>query len=245
MNPEEVLLNQEPIITLEPEDLPDLDQFVIEDGRPVDNVVTEKQQRLLTEPLYVSWAGPGGGRPWVAFTNVGLFFMEKQSPVAPDMMLGVDVEQGSDWSQKANRSYFVWLRGRPPAVAIEIVSDTRGEEETHKMRLYARAGVFYYVIFDPWNILGQGVLRGYALDFDTYQPTSLDWLPHVGLGLKLWEGEYEGQPGLWLRWCDKEGKVLPTGREKSDQEHQRAEQEKQRAEQLRAQLRALGAEPEA
>ena len=32
--------------------LPDYDQFVTEDDAPVDNFFSEKQQRLLTEPLY-------------------------------------------------------------------------------------------------------------------------------------------------------------------------------------------------
>ena len=32
--------------------------LVTEDGEPVDNVFSEKQQRLLTEPLYSSWTPP-------------------------------------------------------------------------------------------------------------------------------------------------------------------------------------------
>ena len=71
------------------------------------------------------------------------------------------------------------------------------------------------------------------------------WLPGVGLGLTLWEGEYEGQPGLWLRWCDRQGVVIPTGRERAEQERQRAEQERQRAQRLEERLRALGVDPEA
>ena len=35
----------------------------LDDDTPVDNLPSEKQQRLLTEPLYSSCAGPGGGRP--------------------------------------------------------------------------------------------------------------------------------------------------------------------------------------
>jgi len=69
-------------------------------------------------------------------------------------------------------------------------------------------------------------------------------LPGVGLGLTLWQGEYEGVEALWLRWCDLEGRVIPTGAERAEQERQRAEQERQRAERLAAQLRALGVEPE-
>jgi hypothetical protein len=51
--------------------------------------------------------------------------------------------------------------------------------------------------------------------------------PDVGLGLVLWTGTFEGQQQTWLRRCDKDGRVIPTG-----------------AERLAAQLRALGVEPE-
>lgn len=63
------------------------------------------------------------------------------------------------------------------------------------------------------------------------------WLEEIGLGLRLWEGVFESKHDTWLRWCDKEGNVLPTGVERA----QRAEQ---RAERLAAQLRALGIDPE-
>jgi hypothetical protein len=233
MNDQAAKVSEEALLILELEDIPDLDEFIIEDGKPVDNVFTEKQYRLLTEALYASWSGPGEGRPWAVFANVGLFYKVKQAPLAPDVMLAVDVEQGSDWSEKANRSYFVWLRGSPPAVVIEIVSDRLGGEETHKMRTYARIGVPYYAIFDPQGILGKGILRGHVLHGTEYQAASLDWIPDVGLGLTLWEGEYEGMTGIWLRWCDREGKVMPTGRERSEEERQRADQERARADQER------------
>jgi hypothetical protein len=50
---------------------PNVDHLVTEDDTPVDNIFSEKQQRLLTEPLYNSWSGPGEGRPFVAMANVG------------------------------------------------------------------------------------------------------------------------------------------------------------------------------
>lgn len=248
-----------------PDGFPLLDDIVIDDGAPVDNVFIEKLLRLLTEPLYASWAGPPDGSPWVAFADVGLFYAHKQPPLAPDVMLAVGVEQGSDLSDKGNRSYFTWLRGKAPDVVIEVVSDRRGEA-TYKLNAYAGAGVLYYVIFDPEEILGEGVLRGFALQGRKYHPSPPDFFPEVGLGLKLWEGEYAGMRGTWLRWCDQEGHPIPTGKELADQakqvadhakqrakqEKQQARQEKQRAEQqaqeierLRAKLRELGIDPSA
>ena len=35
-----------------------VENLVTEDDTPVDNLLSEKQQRLLTEPLYSSWTPP-------------------------------------------------------------------------------------------------------------------------------------------------------------------------------------------
>src|SRR5262245_1437811 len=69
---------------------PDLDLLVTEDDTPVDSIFTEKQQRLLTEPLYSSWAGPGEGRLFLALANVGWFYASKQPVVVPDCLLSLD-----------------------------------------------------------------------------------------------------------------------------------------------------------
>lgn len=48
-----------------------------------------------------------------------------------------------------NRSYFVWEFGKPPEVAVEVVSNRKGGETGEKMEIYARVGFWYYAIFDP------------------------------------------------------------------------------------------------
>jgi hypothetical protein len=53
--------------------------------------------------------------------------------------------------------------------------------------------------------------------------------------VRLWEGRFEDTEGTWLRWCDREGNVNPTGTERAV----RAEQE---LKQLKAKLQALGIE---
>jgi Uma2 family endonuclease len=219
-----------------PETLPNIEDLIIEDGAAVDRIFTEKQQRLLTEPLYSSWSGPDEGRPFVVLANVGLFFVEKQTALVPDVMLSLDVAQDNDYSVKANNTYLVWQRGKVPDVVIEIVSDRRGDEEGYMMRQYGRWRILYYVIFDPDEHLGQGVLRAFVLREGVYEPVEPTWLKRVGLGLVFWEGSYEGSSTRWLRWCDRQGQVIPTGSE-------RAEQERQRRERLEAQLRAMGIDP--
>ena len=76
------LASSQPVAaTLAPEEWPNLEAVVTEDDTPVDNIFAEKQQRLLVEPLYSSWPGPGDGRPFLALANVGLFYAVRQPPL--------------------------------------------------------------------------------------------------------------------------------------------------------------------
>jgi hypothetical protein len=230
--------NGEPLPELDPEVIPNLDELVTEDEKPVDSILIEKQQRLLTEPLYSSWPGPGEGRPFLALANVGLFHTVGEPPLVPDNLLSLDVTAPTDLHVKAGRSYFVWLMGKVPDAVIETVSDRRGGEDSLKMRTYARLRIPYYIIYDPEEWLGRGVLRAFTLREGRYEAIDPGWLPELGLGVKLWQGTYEGHENSWLRWCDQQGQVIPTGAE-------RAEEERRRAERLAARLRELGVDPEA
>jgi Uma2 family endonuclease len=260
-------------LSLLPEEVPCVDHLVTEDDTPVDSLFAEKQQRLLTEPLYTSWPGPGEGRPFLAAANVGVFYSPNKPALVPDVFLSLDVVAPEDLLVKKHRSYFIWEYEKPPDAAVEIVSDKRGDEEGFKFHTYAKIRVPYYVIWDPNNILGKGPLRVFGLGDTTYIPLQEPWLPGVGLGLTIWEGKYEESEGVWLRWCDEHGQVIPTGAERAEQERQRAEQERRdresaeqraeqerqraeqecrakeeaarRAERLAAQLRALGIDPDA
>lgn len=237
--------------------LPNYDLIVTEDDTPVDNIHSERQAKLLSDSLYASWPGPGEGHPFVAMGNVGLFFAVKQPPLVPDFLLSLDVEMPDDVWPKENRSYFIWNYGKAPDLVAEFVSNTEGGEADIKRKTYAKIGVPYYVIFDPLNQLRAGVLQVFALRGRVYEPVAADFLPDIGLGLKLWNGHFAGMRGEWLRWCDRSGRLLPTGeelaiqeRQRADQQHQRAEehqqradQERQRADRLAAQLRSMGVEP--
>src|SRR5207249_270638 len=95
-------------IDLPPEVLPDLDELVTEDGKPVDNLYVERQYPLLTEPLYASWPGPGDGGPFLAMANVGWFYKVKEPPLVPDAMLILGVTPVASPLEKEGRSYFQW-----------------------------------------------------------------------------------------------------------------------------------------
>lgn len=218
----------------------DISHIVIEDDTPVDNIQSEKQQRLLVEPLYSSWFP---AEPFIAASNVGLFYALKQNAIVPDAFLSLGVEAPTDFSKKQNRSYFVWEFGKAPEVCIEIVSNREGNELGRKFRDYARIGIAYYAVFDPLkqlqnsDELNGSLLKVWMLSGRKYVELSQPfWLEEVGLGLTLWEGEFEGVEDLWLRWCDRSGSVIPTGKE-------RANREQQRADRLADRLRELGIDP--
>jgi Uma2 family endonuclease len=249
----------DPVVALPPESYPVVDHLVTEDDTPVDNVFSEKQQRLLTEPLHLSWAGPGEGRPFVAMANVGLFYATRIPAVVPDVLLSLNVALPADVWPKNARSYFTWEYGKPPDVVIEVVSNREGGEDGDKLGTYARIGVGYYAIYDPEQLLSEEMLRIFRLQGLTFQrmPEPV-WFADVGLGLRLWNGRYEDLDATWLRWVDAQGVPVPNGRERTEAERQRAEAERQRAEaerqhaeaerqradRLAEQLRQLGVEPQ-
>ena len=52
-----MLLHSSPVLA-EPVDDIDYESIITEDDEPVDSLISEKQMRLLTEPLYAGWKPP-------------------------------------------------------------------------------------------------------------------------------------------------------------------------------------------
>lgn len=246
----------EPSKKYDPEDLePDISHIEIEDGEPVDNIFSEKQQQLLLDSLEVSVKDDL--RPVVALANVGLFASPDQSPLVPDVMVAFQKIAPGPLDKKKNKTYFIWNYGSPPDIVIEIVSNQEGREATHKLQKYAEWRVGHYVIYDPFEYLGSRKLRCYQLRGRHYvellEPTRL---PDFGLGFEIREGLYRGFDAPWLRWTDESGELLLTGSERANREAERAdseaeranseaeraEQEKARADALAQKLRELGYE---
>lgn len=164
---------------------PDVSGFLTEDDTPVDNWASEKQQRLLTEPLYSSGYAPPAGddgqpRPFVVAANVGLYGTLKDDPLVPDVLLSVDVEIAEDWWAKKNRTYMVWEMGKLPDVVIEIVSNKEGDELGAKRRRYAKMRIPHYAVWDPQRLLGDEALRvsscGVICWFPSNPRTSRRWV---------------------------------------------------------------------
>ncbi|MEM9691354.1 MAG: Uma2 family endonuclease [Myxococcota bacterium] len=270
--------------------MPDTSHLITENDDPVDNIPSEKNQRLLVGSLYASWSGPPPveldgeilseePRSFVATANVGLFDRPVNDPLVPDVLVSNDIELGDhDWGPTGTRSYFVWQHGKPPELVIEIVSNRKGGELARKRLRYAQMRIAHYVVFDPGHHLGDQTLRAFKLVGDRLEPvivpagTRVD-VDSLGLQLGVWEGVFEQQDGLWLRFYDPAAQLLLTGdekadaerqkadaerqkadaerqkagaeRQKADAERQRADAERQRAEALAAKLRALGIDPDA
>ena len=247
---------------------PDVTNIVIDDETPVDNPLSEKQMRLLTEPLYTSWEGPperadeehtGAPRLFIAAANVGLFATPHEDPLVPDVFLSLDVEWHRDIAkEKRHRTYFFWEIGKPPDVVIEIVSNKKGGELGRKKRRYARMRVLYYVVWDPLGMLGEPALHSFELRGDLYVPMAEPWFEAAGLGLTEWNGWFEHMEYDWLRWARRDGSVIATGAERAESAETRAASAETRAAsaetraasaeakaaELVAKLRALGIEPE-
>lgn len=199
-----------------------IENLVTEDDEPVDNLFSAKQQRLLVESLYTAWTptfpGTNEKRSFFADANVGLYFSVHQPPLVPDMFLSMDVEVSADLDLDAYRSYFVWEFGKVPDVVVEIVSNRKGDELTRKLRDYANIGVTYYIVLDPFGNLGENILQVYELGFGKrLRPKKNTVLDEVGLEARMWNGEFEGLSGEWLRWYDAtSGDLILTGKETAE-----------------------------
>lgn len=245
---------------------PDISHLVTEDDTPVDNIFSEKQMRLLAGSLYSGWAGPSDGRPYVAMTNVALYYALHTPALVPDFLLSLGVtppvepiNKETNSYPKENRSYFVWEYGKSPDLVVEIVSNRKGGELRDKLLDYALAGVGYYIVFDPMQALGQEYLRIFTRHGNSFRETSDRWFPEIDLGVTLWTGAVEEWPPMqWLRWVDKEGHLIPTSveaqaaaRQESAEARRRAVEAEQAAteahrqrEELLAKLRAAGIDPD-
>ncbi len=219
------------ITTPTPDKWAHLEQIITEDDTPVDNIPSSKQQRLLVESLYSSWTGPKQTRKFLVDANIGIFYDPDESGIVPDVFLSLDIQVAKDWWQKKNRSYFTHIFGKVPEVVIEIVSNKEGNEDGSKLQKYAQLKIPHYIIFDPQENLTNETLRVYKLISNQYVKQSKQWLASAGLGITFWEGVYEEQEGVWLRWCNRNGNLILTGVERAEKADKRAKDEYQRAEQ--------------
>ena len=156
-------------------------------------------------------------------------------------------------------SYVMWQEGVSPYVIVELISpgtekEDLGDAQTptdadtppSKWHVYEQIlRVPYYVVFDRY----QDILRVFHLINGAYElldlPDNRLWVPHLKIGLGIWEGKYQGIERLWLRWFDKAGSWILTAEEQAVTTEQALLEEQQRSQRLAEKLRALGVAPDA
>jgi hypothetical protein len=182
-----------------------VEDLIRPEPRPLGGPFDESLYRIMLLPLLRSWQPPG---PFVAAADRPWFYCGNEPALTPDVLVSLDVEE-IDPNTPEGLWYLQWRYGKIPDLVIEFVRE-RGRE-ADQLRRYARQGLPFYVIYDPLDLWGAGLLRAFVLHGGRYVSTDPMWFDGLGIGLRLWEGEYRGIRRTWPRWCDQEGDVLPTG----------------------------------
>ena len=211
------------------------DDFILPDD-PVDNINQPILAASLTESLEL--AGKLSPNTLIS-TNYGICATVN----------GKMIVKAPDWAyipkirvpkEEVIRSYTPQLQGEIPSIVMEFLSNNEGDEYSSKPTYPPGKWFFYeqilqvpnYAIFEP----DKGELELYRLDKSgQYQLQDPDenqryWLPEMSLFLGVWQGTKATRTGYWLRFWDREQKLLLWGPELSDI--------------LTAQLKAAGLKPE-
>ncbi|MEG4027721.1 MULTISPECIES: Uma2 family endonuclease [unclassified Microcoleus] len=242
-----------------PPAFPDHTQLPDSDGTFVKNFQEHPQSLILTDSIgqILQERHPDG--QYAIGQDCGIYWREtepaEQGAEAPDWFYVPNVPPNIDG--QIRRSYVLWREHIAPLIALEFASGNGDEERDRtplsrtdegvvtkpgKFWVYERVmRIPYYGIYQVNN----GRLEVYRLIDGYYQLLELNQRGHfpiapLGVELGLWQGSYQNQTMLWLRWWDQEGNLLLIGDERAQLERLRGEQQRERAEQER--LRAESAE---
>ena len=140
----------------------------------------------------------------------------------------------------------LWREHIAPLIALEFASGNGDEErdcnplsrteegvitKPGKFWVYERVmRIPYYGIYE----INSGRLEVYRLIDGYYQLLELNQRGHfpitsLGVEFGLWQGSYQNQTMLWLRWWDEEGNLLLISDERAQLERLRGEQQRERA----------------
>ena len=242
-----------------PPAFPDHTQLPESDGTFVKNFQEHPQSLILTDSIgpILQQRHPDG--QYAIGQDCGIYWREtepaEQGAEAPDWFYVPNVPPNIDG--QIRRSYVLWREHIAPLIALEFASGNGDEErdctplsrtdegvvtKPGKFWVYERVmRIPYYGIYQVNN----GRLEVYRLIDGYYQLLELNQRGHfpiapLGVELGLWQGSYQNQTMLWLRWWGEEGNLLLIGDERAELERLRGEQQREIAEQER--LRAESAE---
>jgi len=232
-----------------PPGFPDHTQLPDSDGTFVKNFQEHPQSLILTDSIgqILQERHPDG--QYAIGQDCGIYWREtepaEQGAEAPDWFYVPNVPPNIDG--QIRRSYVLWREHIAPLIALEFASGNGDEERDRtplsrtdegvvtkpgKFWVYERVmRIPYYGIYQVNN----GRLEVYRLIDGYYQLLELNQRGHfpiapLGVELGLWQGSYQNQTMLWLRWWDEEGNLLLIGDERAELERLRGEQQRERAE---------------
>jgi len=227
------------------------------DGTFVKNFQEHPQSLILTDSIgqILQERHPNG--QYAIGQDCGIYWREtepaEQGAEVPDWFYVPNVPPNIDG--QIRRSYVLCREHIASLIALEFASGNGDEERdslgdsfasrtplsrTHegvvtkpgKFWVYERVmRIPYYGIYQVNN----GRLEVYRLIDGYYQLLELNQRGHfsiapLGVELGLWQGSYQNQTMLWLRWWDEEGNLLLIGDERAELERLRGEQQRERAE---------------
>jgi Uma2 family endonuclease len=124
--------------------LPSTEELPCSDDTPVDNEDQNYLPNFLLFLLEFLWAER---QDWFFGIDMAIYHTAGDNPkipVVPDGFLSVGVERRKQG--KSRSSYATWEENNVvPVLAIEIVSQTAGNEYDEKLKLYAKLGVLYHL----------------------------------------------------------------------------------------------------
>ncbi|NET67540.1 MAG: Uma2 family endonuclease [Moorea sp. SIO1G6] len=232
-----------------PPPFPDHTQLPESDGSFVKNFQEHPQSILLTDSIgpVLQQIHPDGH--YAIGQDCGIYWRETDPPEkgaeAPDWFYVPNVPPKLDG--EIRRSYVIWREYIAPLIALEFASGN-GEEERDQTPLsrseqgkVTKPGKFwvyeqiiriaYYGIYEikTGNLEVYEFLKGF---YHKMKPNQRGHYPiePLGIELGLWQGTYQNQNQLWLRWWDNQGNLLLIGNERAEVERaraQKAEQERQ------------------
>ncbi|MEG4344457.1 Uma2 family endonuclease [Microcoleus sp. A003_D6] len=231
-----------------PPAFPDHTQLPESDGTFVKNFQEHPQSLILTDSLgqILQQRHPDG--QYAIGQDCGIYWRETEPPEkgaeAPDWFYVPNVPPNLDG--QIRRSYVLWREHIAPLIALEFASGN-GDEKRDRTPLsrtdeglLTKPGKFwvyeqvmripYYGIYE----INSGRLEVYRLIDGYYRLLELNERGHfaivlLGVELGLWQGSYQNQEMLWLRWWDEEGNLLLIGDERAELEREIAREQRERA----------------
>ncbi|MDJ1185389.1 Uma2 family endonuclease [Roseofilum casamattae] len=233
-----------------PPPFPDHTQLPDEDGTFVKNFQEHPQSIILTDSLTPTLEQRHPDGQYAIGQDCGIYWRETQPPQdgaeSPDWFYVANVPP--DLDGQVRRSYVLWREFIAPLIALEFASGS-GKEERDTTTLSPanlaegkRPGKFWVyenIIRIPYYgiyVIKTGELEMYQLINGAYQRMSANARGHypiepLGVELGLWQGNYQNQHQLWMRWWDREGNLLLTGWEQNALQQMRTEQAESLAQQ--------------